>query len=160
MPIEAGIYPASGTGNRRIDVANMYLLTIVTPEKVFYEHEVLSLVAPGSEGYLGVLTDHAPLITALVPGKLTVKDDKEQELTLATAGGFLEVFKNHVTVLAHSVEFLNDIDYERAKRALERAERRVKSRDPAIDITRAMAAFERAKNRCRLYEVLRMDQQE
>jgi F-type H+-transporting ATPase subunit epsilon len=138
----------------------MYLLTIVTPEKVFYEHEVVSLIAPGSEGYLGVLTDHAPLITALVPGKLTVKDDKEQELTLATSGGFMEVFKNHVTVLAHSVEFLDDIDYERAKRALERARQRVKSRDPAIDVTRAAAAFERARNRCRLYEVVRMGQQE
>jgi F-type H+-transporting ATPase subunit epsilon len=136
----------------------MYLLTIVTPEKIFYEHEVLSLIAPGSEGYLGVLTDHAPLITALVPGKLTVKDDEEQELTLATGGGFLEVFKNHVTVLAHSVEFVDDIDYERAKRALERAEPRVKSRDPAIDVKRAMAAMERARNRCRLCEVLRMDQ--
>jgi len=138
----------------------MYLLTIVTPENVFYEHEVLSLVAPGSEGYLGVLTDHAPLITALVPGKLTVKDDKEQELILATSGGFMEVFKNHVTVLAHSVEFLDDVDYERAKRALERAKQRVKSRDPAIDITRAMAALERARNRCRLWEVLKMSQQE
>ncbi|MGB7062266.1 MAG: ATP synthase F1 subunit epsilon [Candidatus Zixiibacteriota bacterium] len=138
----------------------MYLLTIVTPEKIFYEHEVLSLVAPGSEGYLGVLTDHAPLITALVPGKLTVKDDKERELILATSGGFMEVFKNHVTVLAHSVEFLDDIDYERAKRALERAEQRVKSRDPAIDITRAFAALERARNRRRLYEVLRIGQQE
>ena len=136
----------------------MYLLTIVTPEKVFYEHEVLSLIAPGSEGYLGVLTDHAPLITALVPGKLTIKDDKEQELTLATSGGFMEVFKNHVTVLAHSVEFLDDIDYERAKRALERAKQRVKSRDPAVDVKRAMAALDRAKNRCHLCEVLREGQ--
>ena len=138
----------------------MYLLTIVTPEKIFYEHEVLSLIAPGSEGYLGVLTDHAPLITALVQGKLTVKDDKEQELILATSGGFMEVFKNHVTVLAHSVEFLNDIDYDRAERALERAKQRMKSRDPAVDVARAMAALERAKNRCHLCEVIRMGQQE
>ncbi|MGB2770079.1 MAG: ATP synthase F1 subunit epsilon [Candidatus Zixiibacteriota bacterium] len=138
----------------------MYSLNIVTPEEVFFEQEVISIIAPGSEGYLGVLTDHAPLITALVPGKLTVKDDKERELILATSGGFMEVFKNHVTVLAHSVEFLDDIDYERAKRALERAERRVKSRDPAIDVTRAFAALERARNRRRLYEVLRIGQQE
>ncbi len=136
----------------------MYLLTIVTPEKIFYEHEVISVIAPGSEGYLGVLTDHAPLITALVPGKLTVKDDKEQELILATADGFMEVFKNHVTVLAHSVEFLSEIDYDRAKSALDRARNRLKLRDPAIDIARATAAFERAKNRCCLCEVLRLGQ--
>ena len=79
-------------------------------------------------------------------------------MTLATSGGFMEVFRNHVTVLAHSVEFLDDIDYERARRALERAKQRARSRDPAVDVTRAMAALERAKNRCHLCEVLKMGQ--
>lgn len=138
----------------------MYLLTIVTPEKIFYEDDVVSLIAPGSEGYLGVLTDHAPLITALVPGKLTVKDQKNQELILAIGGGFMEVFKNHVTILAHSIEFINDMDYERAKRALERARQRLRSKEKEIDIPRALAALHRAENRCRLYEVVRMGQQE
>ncbi|MFH1334983.1 MAG: ATP synthase F1 subunit epsilon [Candidatus Zixiibacteriota bacterium] len=130
----------------------MYLLTIVTPEKIFYEDEVISLIAPGSEGYLGVLTDHAPLITALVPGKLTVKDQKNEELNFALGGGFLEVLKNQVTVLAHSIEFIKDIDLERAKRALERAKQRLRSKEMEIDIPRAMAALRRAENRMYLYE--------
>jgi F-type H+-transporting ATPase subunit epsilon len=138
----------------------MYTLNIVTPEEIFFEQEVTSLIAPGSEGYLGVLTDHAPLITALVPGKVTLKDKSGKELTYAVGGGFLEVFKNQVTILAHSIESIADIDYNRARQALERANRRLQSRDQAIDITRAMAAWHRAKNRCRLYELIRLGHEE
>jgi F-type H+-transporting ATPase subunit epsilon len=132
----------------------MYLLTIVTPEKTFYEDDVISLIAPGSEGYLGVLTDHAPLITALLPGKLTVKDNENQELIFAIGGGFMEVYKNHVTILVHSVEHIEEIDYERAKRALERAKQRLKSQDKGIDVSRALAARLRAENRCHLCEFI------
>ena len=143
----------------RFIVNTMYLLTIVTPEKIFYEDEVSSLIAPGSEGYLGVLTDHAPLITALVPGKLTVKDHENQEVIFAVGGGFLEVLKNNVTILAHSIEFIKGIDIERAKRALERAKQRLRSKEKEIDIPRAMAALLRAENRLRLHEFLQMTEQ-
>jgi F-type H+-transporting ATPase subunit epsilon len=130
----------------------MYLLSIVTPEKVFYENDVTSLIAPGSEGYLGVLTNHAPLITGLVPGKLTVKDGNNQEVNFAISAGFMEVFKNEVTILADSVEFVKDIDIERAKKALERAKKRLRSKEKEIDIPRAIAAMKRAENRIYLYE--------
>lgn len=130
----------------------MYLLTIVTPEKIFYEDEITSLIAPGSEGYLGILTNHAPLITGLVPGKLTVKDESSQEVNFAVSGGFMEVFKNQVTILADSIEFVKDIDVERAKKALERARQRLKSKEKEVDIPRAIAAMKRAENRVYLYE--------
>jgi len=133
----------------------MYLLTIVTPEKIFYEDEVTSLIAPGSEGYLGVLTDHAPLITGLVPGKLTVKDENNQEAHFAISGGFMEIFKNQVTILADSIEFVKDIDVERAKKALERARQRLRSKEKDIDIPRAIAALKRAENRIYLYEKMK-----
>jgi F-type H+-transporting ATPase subunit epsilon len=142
-----------------IVIKNMYLLTIVTPEKIFYEDEVVSLIAPGSEGYLGVLTDHAPLITGLIPGKLTVRDHENQEMIFAVGGGFMEVFKNQVTILAHSIEFIKDIDIERAKRALERAKQRLRLKEKGIDIPRAMAALRRAENRLCLYEVRQMTEQ-
>jgi F-type H+-transporting ATPase subunit epsilon len=133
----------------------MYLLTIVTPEKIFYEDEVASLIAPGSEGYLGVLTDHAPLITGLVPGKLTVKDENNQEVNFSISGGFMEVFKNQVSILADSIEFTKDIDIERAKKALERAKERLRSKEKEIDIPRAIAAMKRAENRIYLYEKMK-----
>lgn len=125
----------------------MFLLSIVTPEKTFYEEEASSVIAPGIEGYLGILTDHAPLITALVPGKLTVKNSKGPEVIMSVSGGFLEVLKNKVVILADAVEFARDIDLERAKKALERARQRLKSKEKDIDIPRAIAALKRAQNR-------------
>lgn len=101
---------------------------------------------------MGVLTDHAPLITGLVPGKLTVKDENNQEVHFAVSSGFMEVFKNQVTILADSIEFVKDIDIERAKRALERARQRLRSKEREVDIPRAIAALKRAENRIYLYE--------
>jgi F-type H+-transporting ATPase subunit epsilon len=138
----------------------MYRLNIVTPEAVFYEGEVVSLVAPGSEGYLGVLTDHAPLITGLAPGKLTVKDQKDQETNFALGGGFMEVFKNQVTILAHSIESVDRINYERATEALERAKERLRLKAREIDIPRALAALRRAENRIQLYQALHETEQD
>jgi len=125
----------------------MFLLTIVTAEKIFYEDDVSSIIAPGIEGYLGILTDHAPLITSLVPGKLTLKNSQGPEVIMAVSGGFLEVLKNKVVILADAVEFGKDIDLERAKKALERAKQRLKTGEKDIDIPRALAALKRAQNR-------------
>jgi F-type H+-transporting ATPase subunit epsilon len=79
-----------------------FLLRLVTPQKLLLEAEVSSLQVPGSEGYLGVLAHHAPLITALQEGKLTVKDASGRETAYHVTGGFLEVSDNRATVLADS----------------------------------------------------------
>ena len=130
----------------------MYHLTIVTPEKIFYEEDVSSIIAPGSEGYLGVLTDHAPLITALIPGKLDIRNKKNEEKVFALNGGFLEVYKNKVTILADSIESPEQIDLERAQSAVERAKKRLKSKSPEIDVNRASQAMLRALNRIKIYD--------
>jgi F-type H+-transporting ATPase subunit epsilon len=130
----------------------MYTLTIVTPERVVFEDKVISLVAPGSEGYLGVLTDHAPLITALIPGKLTVKDKEGKEQIFCVSGGFLEVSNNIATVLADAVETPVEIDVDRARAALDRAKERLQTKNPEIDHARAQAALSRALNRIKIYE--------
>jgi len=130
----------------------MYTLTIVTPEEVIFEDEVVSIVAPGSEGYLGILTDHAPLITALVPGKLTVKDKGGGESVFSLSGGFLEVSNNVATVLADAVEPEEKIDVERARQALERAKERLQTKSQEIDVARAQAALSRALNRIKVYQ--------
>jgi F-type H+-transporting ATPase subunit epsilon len=125
----------------------MYNLSIVTPEKIFYEGEVSSLIVPGSEGYLGVLTNHAPLITAIVPGKVTCIDKDQNEIVMAVSYGFFEVSANHATLLADSVEYASDIDLERARVSLERARQRLRDAAGEIDTPRAQRAVARAKNR-------------
>ncbi|MCX6826766.1 MAG: ATP synthase F1 subunit epsilon [candidate division Zixibacteria bacterium] len=130
----------------------MFNLSIVTPEKIFYEGEVTSIIIPGSEGYLGVLSDHAPLMTAIIPGKMTIKDKSDQEIFLSVSFGFFEVSSNHATLLADSIEYISEIDIERTKAALERAQKRLADAGSGnIDITRAQRALERAQNRIKIY---------
>ena len=125
----------------------MFKLSVVTPEKVVFEQEVRSIIAPGSEGYLGVLSNHAPLITALIPGKLSVEDSAGNESIYSLSGGFLEVSKNIAVVLADAIEKPEEIDKDRAKRAEERARQRLSHRTRDIDVERAEAALARALNR-------------
>ena len=128
----------------------MFRLSIVTPEKIVYEEDVNSIIAPGTVGYLGILSNHAPIITSLKPGKLTVKDNTGKEINFALSGGFLENSSNNCTILADSVEFAKNIDIERAKQSLERAKQRIQNAAGNIDVGRAQAAYERAKNRLTL----------
>jgi F-type H+-transporting ATPase subunit epsilon len=79
-----------------------FLLRLVTPQKLLLEAEVSYIQVPGSEGYLGVLAHHAPLITALQEGRLEVKDPGGRTTAYHVTGGFLEVSDNRATVLADS----------------------------------------------------------
>ena len=119
---------------------------IVTGERVVYSDEVDSVVAPGAAGELGILPHHAPLLTTLSPGELRVTKDG-QEQAMAVAGGFLEVLGNTVTVLADAAEHVEEIDEERAREAMRRAEERIASRTADLDLERAMASLRRARIR-------------
>lgn len=77
----------------------MYHLSIVTPEEIVFEGEVISLIAPGTVGYLEVLSHHAPLITILQKGKVTITDANKQKKEWHITGGALEVSENKASVL-------------------------------------------------------------
>jgi F-type H+-transporting ATPase subunit epsilon len=129
----------------------LFKLAVVTPERPVIDQEARSIIAPGSEGYLGILTDHAPLITALIPGKLSVTDQSNHETFYAISGGFLEVSHNVVTILADAIEPIEKIDVTRAQEAEKRARERLAHRiDSDIDAERAEFALMRALNRIRL----------
>ncbi|HBC46375.1 MAG TPA: F0F1 ATP synthase subunit epsilon [candidate division Zixibacteria bacterium] len=129
----------------------MFNLSVVTAERPVIDQEVRSIIAPGSEGYLGILTDHAPLITALIPGKLSVTDQSNHETFYAISGGFLEVSHNVVTILADAIEPIEKIDVNRAREAEKRARERLARRTASdIDAERAEFALMRALNRLRL----------
>jgi F-type H+-transporting ATPase subunit epsilon len=133
----------------------MFHLSIVTPDNIIYEGEVSSIIVPGGEGYLGILSDHAPLISTIKPGKVTIKDKSQKEVIYAVSYGFFEVSANRATLLADAVEDVARIDYERARSARDRARKRLADITAPIDIVRAERALERARNRIALFEANR-----
>ena len=84
-------------------MASIFKLSILTPEKSVFDGDVSYVEAPGTEGYFGVLASHAPLVTGLAKGTLTVREANGQESRFEVAGGFFEVSNNTATVLADSV---------------------------------------------------------
>ncbi len=124
-----------------------YRLTVLTQEKAVIDRTVISIVAPGTEGYLGILRDHAPIVTQLQPGKLTVKDEGGAETVYAVSGGFLEVSHNVATLLADAIEKAADIDVGRAESAARRARERLQAKAADVDAARSEVALKRAVNR-------------
>jgi F-type H+-transporting ATPase subunit epsilon len=126
-----------------------FQLEIVTPQRLIVSDEVTELMAPGSEGYFGVLPGHIPFITTLEIGELTYWKGKD-ERHLAVTWGYAEVRGDKVIVLAETGERAEEIDMERARRARERAEGRLRqwaAGDGGIDFARAQAALYRALTR-------------
>jgi F-type H+-transporting ATPase subunit epsilon len=134
---------------------------LVTPQRLLLETQVVSLNAPGSEGYLGILAHHAALITTLKPGRLEARTLEGRTIRFAVTGGFLEVSGNRASVLADAAERAKEIDRSRAEAALRRAEKRLRhlgqgpgpasGDDPEVegptDRERALRAQERARVR-------------
>lgn len=127
-------------------------LEVITPERKVYEDDVDMVIAPGSEGYLGILPHHAPLLTALGPGEFRVKKGGTEEV-LAVFGGFMDVRADRVTVLTEAAEHLEEIDIQRAQQARERAQAALQAGPmSAADEQRARAALQRALVRMRVSE--------
>ena len=124
---------------------------IVTAERMVYSDEVDVIIAPGVEGQLGILPNHASLLTMLQPGELVVRKAGE-ETGMFVSGGFLEVTQNRVTVLADVAERAEEIDIARAEEARRRAEEQIKERLPEMDLAIAEAALRRALARIKIAE--------
>ena len=128
-------------------------LEVVTPEKYVVDEEVQIAVAPGSLGEFGVLIGHTPFLTTLKTGIMHYTDAKGAEKFVFVSGGFAEALPDKVTILAESAERRKDIDVQRAKAAMERAQERLAQTQSAdIDFNRAKAALERALYRIKLVE--------
>jgi F-type H+-transporting ATPase subunit epsilon len=127
-------------------------LQIVTPEKKAFEGDVDEVIVPGSEGELGILPHHAPLISLLGQGVLRLKQGAtEQEF--AIFGGFLQVRPDRVVVLAETADLGSEIDLERAERARREAEQLLQGGlSEEVDLARARAALQRALIRIRIAE--------
>ena len=118
-------------------------LEIVTPDRAIVREEVDEVFLPGSEGYLGVLPGHTPLLATLKVGQLWYRLGQEKRY-LAIAGGFVEVLPDHVTVLARVAERAEEIDVARAEAAKKRAEARLAQPPPEVDLERVQYALSKA----------------
>jgi len=128
-------------------MADTFQLEIATPERLFVDEQVTEAELPGKEGYLGVLPGHAPLLSALGAGILSYSGGSGGKQVLVIDGGFVEVFDNHVRVLADSAEYARDIQVDQARRQLEEANQALKNaQDPAASEA-ALRAAQRAQAR-------------
>jgi len=123
------------------DLPNKLLLQVVTPERSVVHEEVNELLLPGSEGYLGVLPGHTPLLTSLKIGEIKYRQGNQTKF-LAVSWGFAEALPNKVTVIADLAERPDEIDVASAQEAKARAEEMLK--DPEADFRAAQAALEQA----------------
>lgn len=126
-------------------------LDIVTPERTVYSGTVESLRAPGSEGGFGVLQRHHPMLAALGVGSVSFAESGGSSQQVAISGGFSEVLRDRVTILAETAEVTHEIDVARAEAARARARERLGQRlDPDTDTARAEVALTRALNRLKV----------
>jgi len=127
-------------------------LEVVTPGKEVVNELAQIVMAPGSSGEFGVLSGHTPFMTSLKTGAIHYRDESGKDRYVFVSGGFAEALPDKVTVLAESAEKIEDIDPERAKEAMRRAEERLAEgrTKEKVDIARAKAALERAVVRIKI----------
>lgn len=125
---------------------------IVTPDRLLLSEEVDEVSIPGSEGYLGILPGHLPLLTLLGIGILSYRKRAEKQ-AFAVNGGFAEVLPDRVIVVADTVERPEEIDVSRARKAKEQAEGRLASAQDSMDVDRAMESLLRATARLQVAQM-------
>lgn len=124
-------------------------LEVVTAERLVYSDEVDILLAPGTEGQLGILPHHEPLMTILQAGEMMARKGGE-EISWAISGGFLEVQFDRIIVLADTAERDDEIDLQRAEEAKLRAEERLREKTSTVDVSQAEAALQRSLTRLKV----------
>jgi F-type H+-transporting ATPase subunit epsilon len=133
---------------------NTLHVEVVTAERELYSGEADMVSAPGSEGRLGILPRHAPLLTTLAPGALRITLQEAEE-DIFVSGGFLEVSNNSVAVLADAAEHADEIDEARAQEARRRAQERLAEVQSNTERADMEAQLQRAISRLRVAELAR-----
>lgn len=122
-------------------------LRIISPNRVFYEGDVIKLEMNTTEGEIGILKNHIPLTTVIAPGVCYMYESETDIKVAAIHSGFLEVLQDSVTVLAEVAEWPSEIDAERAEESRIRAERRLAEDPTGTNIARATLSLKRSAAR-------------
>lgn len=140
------------TDSEIVQTTNTINLKVVTPYGMFLEKKCEMVVLPTSDGEQGVMFGHAPFIAAIYPGKLKVFSEGKQRNAFISAG-YAEVRRFEIVIISNAAEWAEDIDIERAKQAVARAEERLKDNNlPDYLIRRNKHAIRRAKARLKIAE--------
>ena len=127
-------------------------VNIVTPDGPVYDSEVNMIIANTTTGEIGILPGHIPMVAPLQVGAIRLKKDGQTDI-VAVSGGFLEIRPDQVSILAQAAEVSTNIDVDRAKEAVKRAEERLNlSKKDDVDFNRAELSLKRAMNRINVYE--------
>jgi len=124
-------------------------LEIITPTRTLFSGDVQMFRGPGALGSFQVFPGHYPLLTTLEIGEIDVRLPDGTERAIATSGGFVEVLRSGITVLAETAEFAEEIDRSRAEEAVRRARAELEQKR-AADRVEAELALMRALNRLRV----------
>ncbi len=128
-------------------MAGTILLEVATPERLMLKETVTEVEVPGANGELGILPEHAPLLSELGAGVLRYIIQGQHPRCLCVSGGWVEVSQNSVRVLANTAERGDEIDLKRAQDALQRANQRLLNPTGDVDIARALNSLKRAQAR-------------
>jgi F-type H+-transporting ATPase subunit epsilon len=135
-------------------MGNKFKLEVVTPDRSFFSDETDMAIMRTTEGDIGILYDHEPLVAPLRVGSLRIRQDDQTFRWAACSAGFVTVYESVVTMVVDSAEWVDEIDMDRALESKRRAEARIyEGNDKVVDIVRARAALERAINRIKLREI-------
>lgn len=108
-------------------------LRIVTPYKLFFDDRVEGIIVRTTEGEMMVLRDHINFVSILKISKATIKKNGQyRDITLA--GGLLQVTKEHVTIISHAAEFVDELDLKRAEEAKEKLEKKIKESNEPVEL--------------------------
>ena len=119
-------------------------IEVIAPDRTVYSSSnVVSVVLPSSEGFLGILADHAPLVAELKIGEVVIRDSRNDVQEMAVSGGFAEVMNNKVILLAESAELADEIDVDRAQKAKERALKLLEEHE-SVNFDRAQVSLQKA----------------
>lgn len=126
-----------------------FTLSVVAPDREVVSAEAVSAIAPGVDGYFGVLAGHVPIVSALKPGILEFVDASSRRQHVYVGGGFVQVGSGTVTVLADEARTANDLDVAEEEKLLESARKALRGEDSSMTREEALLELDRATARVR-----------
>ncbi len=150
-----GLYPPNAFKEGQSKMAAQFKLTVITPEKVFFDDETSQIIVRTAAGDIGVLANHTSLVADLPSGPLKIKTEDGSYKIAALSSGLLKVGDNKVSIIANAVEWADEIDVEWAKRSEEEARRKLEQLQDKHELDIAELKLKRALNRISVHSMIK-----